>query len=124
MLFIRTTLLLGLGVLVLPTDQASQVRVYDGAKSAVHWTSTFCDRNPGTCAQGQQAWGVFVKKAEFGLKMTLDLINDREQRTAATPTAQTAPPAPPAHSTAKRTGTLEARDLEPGWRGKSVRTGS
>ena len=120
MLFIRTTLLLGLGVLILPTDQASQARVYDSAKSAVRWTTTFCERNPGACAQGQQAWGVFVKKAEFGLKMTLDLINERGQRSAVTAPAQ---PTQPAQAAPKRPGTLSLQDLAPDWRGRPARTG-
>ena len=124
MLFIRTTLLLGLGVLVLPTDRDSQARVYDGAKSAVHWTSTFCERNPATCVQGQQAWAVFVKKAEFGVKIALDLVNERNQRPETVP-AQIAPaPARPAPATAKRaSGMQQAIELDLAPRSKAARIG-
>ena len=129
MLFIRTTFLLGLGVLVLPTDEASQARVLSGAKTAMHWTATFCERNPGTCVQGQQAWGVFVKKAEFGAMMAIDLINERDPRgqPAAAPAVASTSAAvqrsqrpQPAKGTS---GTLQANDLEPAWRGKPVRSG-
>lgn len=127
MLFIRTTLLLGMGVLVLPTDDASQARVYNGAKTAMHWTSTFCERNPEACVHGHHAWEVFVKKAEFGAKMAFDLINEREK---STPTAPAQLPPTPAKvaaapgTVAKRSAnTLQAGDLEPGWRGKNARNG-
>ena len=118
MLFIRTTLLLGLGVLILPTDHDSQARVYAGAKTAVQWTSTFCERNPETCVQSRQAWAVFVKKAEFGFKMAIDLLNERDQPKTLT-SAAPQPSAP-----IKRTSdTLHAHDLEPAWRGKTAKSG-
>ena len=129
MLFIRTTLLLGLGVLLLPTDQESQSRVYANAKTALHWTTTFCERNPQTCVQGQQAWGVFAEKAEFGFKMALDLMNDRNgpkspTGSAPTPSGLTTPnPRQVAAAPTKRaSGTLQTSDLEPGWRGRVAKS--
>jgi Family of unknown function (DUF5330) len=124
MLFIRTTLLLGLGVLVLPTDEASQVRVMGGAKTALTWTMTFCDRNPATCDQGQQGWALFKKKAEFAAKMAVDLIAERNSQTAEAPAAQKpAAVMPTAEPAAKPRGTLKPGDLEPAWRGKMARVG-
>jgi Family of unknown function (DUF5330) len=130
MLFIRTTLLLGLGVLILPTDHDSQARVYAGAKTAVHWTSTFCDRNPETCVQGRQGWAVFVKKAEFGFKMALDLLNERDQPktlTSAAPQSSsghaTSLPPLPAAPMKRTTDTLHAHDFEPAGRGKTAKSG-
>lgn len=132
MFFIRTTLLLGLGVLVLPTDETSQARVYDGAKTAVHWTSTFCDRNAEACVQSHQAWGVFVKKAEFGAKMALNLFNEHGRDAS----AQTTSPPGSAHGQPmasrtpaspglqKRTAvTLPAADTDPTQRHKAARAG-
>ena len=123
--FIRTTLLLGLGVLVLPTDEASQARVTSGAKTAMTWTLTFCDRNAGTCEQGRQAWAVFVKKAEFGAKMAFELISERNKATAdaAQPTIPAQSPkahTTPEPATARNRGTLKPGDIEPAWRGKQV----
>lgn len=129
MFFFRTTLLLGLGVLVLPTDEASQARVYSSAKTAMSWTMTFCDRNAATCTQGRQLWAVFLKKAEFGAKMAYDLISERNAQTAAqtvdAPAATPSKVAPnhPATMLPAR-GTLKPSDLEPSWRGKVARAGA
>ena len=131
MLFIRTTLLLGLGVLILPTDQASQARVTSAAKTAMTWTTTFCDRNPATCVQGQQAWGVFVEKAQFGAKMAFELISEHKTQTAA---AQTTPATGLANrraavstvtsaAVARSRNTLQPADLTPAWRGDAKRAG-
>ena len=123
MLFIRTTLLLGLGVLVLPTDKESQARVYANAKTAVLWTSTFCERNPATCVQGRQAWGMFVQKAEFGFKMALDLFNERDEAKIAGSPATATPHATTTAPSKRPGGTLQANDLEPAWRGKAAKIG-
>lgn len=127
MFLIRTTLLVGLGVLVLPTDEASQARVYSGARTAMTWTVTFCDRNAGTCEQGRQAYAVFVKKAEFGARMAYDLISERNKATAEAPAPAAQPVtskpqiAQPAYDPANRNrGTLKPGDLEPAWRGKQL----
>ncbi len=136
MFFIRTTLLLGLGVLILPTDRESQAHVYGNAKSALVWTATFCDRNPATCVQGRQAWGVFVQKAEFGVKMAVDLIADHNKAKvepakvdavkvasgplpAVTHAASAVQPA----RRASAAGASQPSDLEPTWRGKSAKVG-
>lgn len=122
MFFVRTTLVLGLGILLLPTDQESQSRVFAGAKTAVAWTVGFCDRNPGTCVQGRQAWDVFVKKAEFGARMAFDLINSKED--AKQPAAPAVAPASQRTPQRRANGTLQSSDFEPAWRGKMIKTGS
>ena len=125
MFFIRTTLLLGLGVLVLPTDQASQARVTSATKSAMTWTMTFCDRNPATCVQGQQAWGVFVEKAQFGAKMAFEVISEHRAQTAATQTTLANAPADKHTSAAmgRSRAALQPSDLAPAWRGDVKRAG-
>lgn len=124
MFFVRTALILGLGILLLPTDHESQARVFAGAKTAVAWTTGFCDRNPGTCVQGRQAWDVFVKKAEFGVRMAFDLVNSKDD--AKSPGAPTVAPASQRLPTPARrpNGTLQSSDLEPAWRGKLIKTGN
>jgi Family of unknown function (DUF5330) len=123
MLFFRTTLLVGMGVLVLPTDEASQARVYQGARSAVTWTATFCDRNAETCVKGGEYWVIFKKKAEFGAKMAYDLISERNAQTAIVAVPTPAPGGklgtPPQQPVMPVRGTLKPSDLEPAWRGTS-----
>ena len=127
MRIIRTTILLGLGVLLLPADAAQQARVYDGAKATLGWTMTFCDRNAATCVQGREAWAVFAKKAEFAGKLALDLINERSQQVAGAarqgPKGAELRPATPDPVSVLRRGTLKPADLEPGWRGKLATIG-
>jgi hypothetical protein len=124
MFFFRTTLLLGMGVLVLPTDEASQARVYQGARTAVTWTASFCDRNAETCVKGGEYWVIFKKKAEFGARMAYDIISERNAQTA---TAAAPPPQPtapggkfgahPQQAVLPTRSTLKPSDLEPAWRG-------
>ncbi len=124
MFFFRTTVLLGLGVLVLPTDEASQARVYSSAKTAMSWTMTFCERNAATCTQGQQAWVIFKKKAEFGAKMAFDLVSDRNAQTADTAPIPQKPAVSQPGAVLPARGTLKPGDLEPAWRGKIARAGN
>lgn len=123
MFFFRTTLLLGLGVLVMPTDEASQARLTSGAKTALTWSMTFCDRNAAACSQGQQAWVIFKKKAEFGAKMAFDLISERNAQTVDTAPVPQKPAASQPGAVLPARGTLKPGDLEPAWRGKVARAG-
>ena len=50
--------------------------------------TSFCDRNPETCARGKDAFAVFVQKAEFGARMLMDLVQNKARRCA---TEQPAP---------------------------------
>lgn len=125
MFFVRTTLLLGLGILLLPTDQESQTRVFTNAKTAAAWTVTFCDRNAATCVQGREFWDIFKQKAEFGVRMAFDLINGRDDTKQATMPHAVAPASQRAPTQPRRTtGTLQSTDFEPAWRGKVIKTGS
>ena len=117
MSLIRTAFWLGLVVLILPTDQQQQARLMTTASAAVERVSTFCNRNVSTCATGAQVWATFVKKAEFGFHMAMDLISKRgERRDGDAPAAikvQTQPVTP-------QRGTLKPGDLQPAWRGQTV----
>ena len=122
MRIMRTTLILGLGVLVLPTDAEQRARVYGAATAAIGWSMTFCDRNAETCAQGGRMWNVFVKKAAFGGKLAFDLIQ-KSSNHLLQPTAQSSKLSE-ARSTDQvtvdllRRGTLKQEDHAPPWRGK------
>jgi Family of unknown function (DUF5330) len=127
MSLIKSAFWLGLVVLLLPTDQQQQARLMTTASSALERATTFCDRNLSTCAMGAQVWATFVKKAEFGAQMALDLINKRgEKHDAETHQAgSTALPGPmpvkvQTQTIAPQRGTLKPGDLQPAWRGQTA----
>ena len=62
-------------VLLLPADERQQARLYDSAAAAIARVTTFCDRNPKLCAWGGELWADFLKKAEFGARMAVDLVS-------------------------------------------------
>jgi hypothetical protein len=80
MFLIRTAFWLLILILLLPTDREQQARIYGTAQSAVNDVAGFCDRNPQTCATGQDALDVVAKKAEFGAQVLIGFI---EQQTGA-----------------------------------------
>ena len=63
MFFIKLTFWLGVIVLLLPTDQEQQARLYTTAVHTIERATTFCDRNARTCEVAGQAWATFLKKA-------------------------------------------------------------
>jgi hypothetical protein len=128
MSLIKTAFWLGLVVLLLPTDQQQQARLMSTATAAVERATTFCDRNVSTCVLGAQVWATFVKKAEFGFHMALDLINKRgEKRDGPEPQVAAAKAVPVGAPMKVQTqpitptrGTLQPGDLQPAWRGQTV----
>lgn len=108
MAFIRNMIVLGAVVALMPTDKAQQSRFYEQAASVATWTVTFCDRNVALCAEGQDLWGTFVKKAEFGASVAYSLI--QQQINPGSHPAGAATPAATEH------GTLRADDMRPKWR--------
>ncbi len=122
MFLIRVGFWVGLAVLLLPTDERQQARLYSTAVTTVERVTTFCDRNPQTRASGAKPWAIFVKKAEFGARMAIDLVSSsgRQDEDPAAPRTQPASvknkPAPAAR------GTLTPADLTPAWRGQVQRT--
>ena len=75
MFLIRVGFWVGLAVLLLPTDERQQARLYSTAVTTVERVTTFCDRNAQACAAGAELWAIFVKKAEFGARMAIDLVS-------------------------------------------------
>jgi len=120
MLLIRLLFWLALAVLLLPTDERQQARLYDAAAAAIERVASFCDRNGKVCAGAGELWGTFLKKAEFGAHLAIDLMSSpgrREQDFRALPEPGPAR-ARPRPSSAVR-GTLTPNDLAPAWRGAS-----
>ena len=127
MFLIRVGFWVGLAVLLLPTDERQQARLYGTALATVERVTTFCDRNAQACAAGAELWATFAKKAEFGARMAIDLVSsggrkEEDQAPArvqpASAKAKPEPKTPPAGR-----GTLTPADLAPAWRGQVQRTG-
>jgi hypothetical protein len=70
---LRLAVGVGVIVLLLPSDEGQQQRLYQNAAYAVERATTFCDRNAKTCETAGTAWGVFVRKLEFGAKLVYDM---------------------------------------------------
>jgi hypothetical protein len=126
MFLIRMAFWIGLVVLLLPTDERQQARLYGAATAAVERVTTFCDRNGKTCAAGSDLWASFLKKAEFGARMAFDLVTNRSSGGR----DEDAPRVEPASAKGKverkpaPRGTLTPADLTPPWRGHPQRAGA
>jgi hypothetical protein len=115
MSLLRTATIVAIGITLLPSDEASQQRLYERTASAVHWTATFCDRNGATCENAAALWEAFLAKAEFAARLTYDAA---QRYAAAEPAPGTAPaPAGMQGNGLVQRGTLTGDDLKPAWRG-------
>jgi hypothetical protein len=131
MFLIRVAFWLGLVVLLLPTDERQQARLYNAALATVERATTFCERNAQACTVAAQLWATFVKKAEFGARMAIDLMTSGgrpDEGASARGQTSSFPPhvrgkADPKLPATDR-GTLTPTDLAPAWRGAHIqRTG-
>ena len=108
----RVTFWLGVVVLLLPGDpntgadapRVSAMQALVATRATISDFSTFCDRNPATCATGSTALQVFASKVRYGAEMLSSYLNHSK------PTAD--------H------GTLSQEDLKPAWRGQPTNSGS
>jgi hypothetical protein len=119
MFLIRLAFWLGVVVLVLPTDAQQQARVYSTAVSTIERVTTFCDRNARTCTVAGEAWATFLKKAEFGARLLGDLISSGGRQ--GNPDGSRTPAPNHGAGAGPDRGTLSSADLEPAWRGPSMR---
>jgi|RhiMethySRZTD1v2_1073278.scaffolds.fasta_scaffold46694_8 hypothetical protein len=130
MFLIRVAFWLGLVVVLLPTDERQQARVYNTAVATVERVTTFCDRNAQACTAGADFWATFVRKAEFGARMAVDLISSggrKEPEVVPTPVrveSETPRGRPQPRTSPAPRGTLSPADLTPAWRGQVQRTGT
>jgi Family of unknown function (DUF5330) len=137
MFLIRMAFWVGLAVLLMPTDERQQARVYGTAVATVERVATFCERNAQACAAGAELWATFVKKAEFSARMAIDLATSSGRKEEEPAPARTQPasakarpepraePKPEARQELKVPatvrGTLTPADLAPAWRGTDAR---
>jgi len=110
---LRTTVILGTIVALMPTDEHQQARLRQQAASAVHWASTFCERNAHSCQTMAGAWTTFQAKAQFAVRMAADTYwNHDKPAPSATPSVT----AEPASERRRADGTLRPEDMLPAWR--------
>jgi hypothetical protein len=134
MFLIRTAFWLIIIVLLLPTNEQQQSQVFGTAQAAVKDVSGFCDRNPGVCTTGKDAFAVFVEKAQFGASLIMSFVREQTGGGAGEPQAPSAADGTPKegadarHSSLDQSNvpqasleswvsqnTLSARDLAPAW---------
>ena len=118
MSLLRTIIVVGAVIALLPSDRAQQERLQQAAIDAAHWTMTFCDRNAKSCEQSAAAWDAFKAKTEFAAGVAYDVAMTHVLSQNAALTAE----ASPAETSAiPERGTLTSRDLQPRWRGEPFR---
>ena len=127
MFLIRVAFWVGLAVLLLPSDERQQARLYGSVVATAERVTTFCDRNAPACVAGAELWAAFVRKAEFGARIAIDLVSSggrREDEAAPRlqPTGANGRPEPRLPPSSR--GTLTPADLAPVWRGQAQRTGT
>ena len=108
MFLLKIGSVVALGIAGLPANEQQQARFYDRAAAAVHWTTTFCDRNGPMCNRAGELWQAFVTKAKFGARMAYDMAVKYKNDDGSYLT--------PARLGQER-GTLRPEDREPAWRG-------
>ena len=108
MFFVKLAFWVGVVVMLLPSDEQQQARFYTTATTAVERVTTFCDRNPRTCATSSEVWSSFLRKAEFAARLVGDLVNSGARRSG----LDGSQPGPQHMS-----GTLSPMDVQPAWRG-------
>lgn len=127
MLSLRTLVLLGATIYLLPTDPAQQDRFVASANQALGWATTFCQRQPETCAKADVVWQDLKDKAHFGVGVVYGLATRKmaNGETADTQKARGWTTRPSAHDSSRRSldgsprGTLTNADFAPVWRGQT-----
>jgi Family of unknown function (DUF5330) len=126
MFLIRAAFWTGLVVLLLPTDERQQARLFGAATTAVERVTTFCDRNARTCEVGSEVWAAFLKKAEFGARMAFELITTRGGAAKDEEDVRVEPASAKGKVEKKPPprGTLTPADMNPPWRGQQPQRGA
>ena len=125
---LRTAFWVVVIILLLPTNHDDQKKAYSLAKATVGDISSFCDRNPAACQQGQEAFVVFKEKAAFAARMVMDLPpeptgyrpNLREPNPTLDQPLNKSLGQPASFRRTDPGNTLSRDDLIPGWSGPSL----
>ncbi len=98
MSIIRAGFVLAAAVMLLPVEEKKQAQLASTASLTAERTASFCERNPSTCATGNDLWALFLRKAEFGVELGAKLL--REQLLRGTAEPQAIPASAPAEARA------------------------
>lgn len=135
MFLIRTSFWLVILILLLPTDEDQQTQIYGTAQAAMNDVAGFCDRNPQTCATGQEAFSVLVQKAQYGAEMVMAFVEGQSgsfagdgspqpvalpAESGVMPVPSAVPLEPMAWETSASQDTLNPEDREAAWGGPDV----
>ena len=128
MLSLRTVLVLGVTVYMLPSDPARQEAFIKSVSRGFEYATTVCDREPEFCAKSKTVLEDLKSKAQFGAGVVYALITKYQQ----TGEPEADDPAAPGAATSRwdgtarrspaRQGTLRPGDLAPAWRGSPSNT--
>jgi hypothetical protein len=80
MSLIRTGLVLGTVVYMMPTDSTKQAELIHTASDTLVWGVTYCEREPATCDKAKALWGQMVEKAKFGAALASDLAQKWQEQ--------------------------------------------
>jgi Family of unknown function (DUF5330) len=90
MFLIRAAFWLSVAILFIPANpqtgespRVTVVNAFLAAKATISDLSGFCDRNPDVCVTGSAAFDLFAQKAENGVRMLYDYLNERKKPNAA-----------------------------------------
>ena len=87
MSLVRTALVVGVLVYVLPADPQKQQALIRSASDTVVWGATYCQREPDTCRQAGVVWNQAVQKAKFGIALAGDLASKWSEQHGGKPAA-------------------------------------
>ena len=125
MLSLRTVVLLGAVVYLLPSDPARQEAFVTTANAAYQKVTTICERQPALCAKARAVLEDLKSKAHFGVGVIYALATGtgRDTQASGEQSGDGYEAAPTryedygAGEPANGRGTLSPRDLAPSWRG-------
>jgi Family of unknown function (DUF5330) len=138
MFLFRSAFWLLILVLLVPTGEDQQNQIYGTAQATMNDVMTFCDRNPQTCATGQDAFAVLVQKAQYGAEMVMTLVEGKTDSfggnlggnlsepvampsgNSVMPVPSAVPMEPTAWDASASQDTLSAEDREAAWGGPGV----
>lgn len=122
MLSLRTLVLLGATVYLLPSDPVRQQAFLKTASDTYTYAVTICDREPEFCAKAGTVYEDLKTRAHFGAGVIYTLVTDTVRGNEPVPpdTTQPAHQSPRWDGSSRRSlaasGTLTPRDLAPAWR--------
>lgn len=98
MFLLRSAFWLVILILLIPTDEAKQQQIYGTVRTALNDVTSFCERNPRTCASSQEAFDTLMRKAQTGGAMIMALV---EEHSGSAQPAQKAAMTTPSYSATK-----------------------